>query len=121
MAQLKITTKDRKAIKVNGNVTFEAELIEVNEEERIQITGKMMTHKYIEEIEKIETHRYILTGIEVWRETFGSDDFNILYEFVANDYIVKNGLTNLGNDLIEEIEASIYEDSTSNLWEGDDE
>lgn len=120
MAKIKITTKDRKAINVNGNVTFQAELIEVNEIEKIQVVGKMTTHKYLEEIDKIETHRYILTGIEVYRETFGSDDFNILYEFVANDYIVKNGATNLGNDLIEEIESSLYVDSTSKLWEGDD-
>ena len=122
MAQIKITTGNRKTINVKGNLTFTTELLrnEVNEE-YILVRGQMVTHKYIEDIFKIETHRYLLSDIKVYRETFGSDDFNILYEFEAKDYTIKNGATNLSNELIEEIEKELYALSDSNKWEGDDE
>lgn len=122
MAQIKITTGNRKTINVKGNLTFTTELLrnEVNEE-YILVRGQMVTHKYIEDIFKIETHRYLLSDIKVYRETFGSDDFSILYEFEAKDYTIKNGATNLSNELIEEIEKELYALSDSNRWEGDDE
>ena len=47
--------------------------------------------------------------------------FSILYEFEAKDYTIKNGATNLSNELIEEIEKELYALSDSNRWEGDDE
>ena len=62
----------------------------------------------------------LLSDIEVYKETFGSDDFNILYEFIAKDYTIKNGATNLSNELIEEIEKEMYASDDSKLWEGDD-
>ena len=40
---------------------------------------------------------------------------------VLNDFIVKNGPTNLSNQLIEVIEMDIYKDEESDLWEGSDE
>ncbi len=83
LAQIKITTGNRKTINIKGNITFTTELLtnEVNEE-YILVRGQMVTHKYIEDIFKIETHRYLLSDIKVYRETFGSDDFSILYEFM---------------------------------------
>lgn len=122
MAKLIITTDERKQYKVNGQVTFSDELIQLeNNKKGIYISGKMTTHMYIDNIDRIETHRYILIGVKVIRETFGSNDFDILYEFEANDFIVKNGPTNLSNQLIEVIEMDIYKDEESDLWEGSDE
>ena len=121
MANIKITTSDNKKYEVKGDLTFEATLIETENGEVLRTVGQMTTHKYIDDIVKIETHRYLLTGVKVYKETFGSDDFNILYEFIVNDYTVKKGVTNLGNELIESIEADLYKNSTSKLWEGDDE
>ena len=105
---------------LNGYNSYSSQRLEVNEE-YILVRGQMVTHKYIEDIFKIETHRYLLSDIKVYRETFGSDDFNILYEFEAKDYTIKNGATNLSNELIEEIEKELYALSDSNRWEGDDE
>lgn len=117
MANIRITSSDKKSYNEKGNLTFEAQKTVDNE---IVITGRMTTHKYIEDIDKIETHRYILKGVDVFKEVFGSDDFDILYEFIAKDYIVKNGETNLSNELIESIEKKMYELEDSKLWEGDD-
>lgn len=122
MAKLIITTNNRKKYEVKGRVTFEAKLIEnENGKQEIIISGKMTTHKYIEDIDKIETHRYLLTDVQVYKETFGSDDFDILYDFIAKDYNVKNGITNLSNTLIDSIEEKIYESDDSNMWEGDEQ
>lgn len=121
MAQIKITTSDRKTLNVKGRLTFTTELLkDETGMEYIRVEGQMVTHKYIEDIFKIETHRYLLSNIEVYKETFGSDDFNILYEFTAKDYTIKNGATNLSNELIEEIEKEMYASDDSKLWEGDD-
>ena len=121
MAQIKITTSDRKTLNVKGRLTFTTELFkDETGMEYIRVEGQMVTHKYIEDIFKIETHRYLLSDIEVYKETFGSDDFNILYEFIAKDYTIKNGATNLSNELIEEIEKEMYASDDSKLWEGDD-
>lgn len=120
MANIKITTSDNKKYNIKGGLTFEAVKLEKEDGEVLDIRGQMSTHYYIEDISKIETHRYLLTGVEVYRETFGSDDFNILYEFKIKDYHVKNGLTNLGNTIIESIEADLYSESLSKLWEGDE-
>ena len=121
MAQIKIMTSDRKTLNVKGRLTFTTELLKDEAGmEYIRVEGQMVTHKYIEDIFKIETHRYLLSDIEVYKETFGSDDFNILYEFIAKDYTIKNGATNLSNELIEEIEKEMYASDDSKLWEGDD-
>ena len=107
MANMRITTTDRKTLEVNGHMTFRAEKI-INEEgdEDIIITGEM------------QTHRYIVLGIDVLRETFGTDDFSVLYEFKANDYMVKNGETNLSAKQIVEIETKLFRNSDADLWEG---
>lgn len=121
MARLIITTDERKQYKVKGQVTFSDELVEYEGKKGVYISGKMTTHLYIDNIDRIETHRYILTGVNVIKEIFGSNDFDILYEFEAKDFIVKNGVTNLSNELIESIEQQIYKDEESDLWEGDEE
>ena len=43
--------------------------------------GILKTHLYIEEIDTLECDRFILTGIEVVSESFGSTDPFIVYYF----------------------------------------
>lgn len=83
MARLLITTEEGKEIRTNGHVTFEMEKIYSEElEEDIVITrGKLAIHDYIEDIAIIETDRYIFMGVDVVKEVFGTNDYNILYEF----------------------------------------
>ena len=50
--------------------------------------GMLKTHRYIEEIEMIECERFILTGVNVIAESFGSVDPFIVYNFTFNDYDV---------------------------------
>lgn len=119
MANLKIITGDKQTKNVKGRLTFETKLVEnTNGEEDIIIAGSMTTHRYIDDISKIESSRYILTGVEVYNEVFGSEDFNILYNFTAKDLCVKNGETNLSEELIKELEKRFYGDDDSKLWEG---
>lgn len=110
MAMLRIIDSDKKTFNVKGLLTFRASkyIDEETKEEGILVTGEMKTHRYIESIDRIETHRYILLDVEVVQETFGSDDFDILYEFRAKDYFVKNGETDLSEDLIAKIESRKY-------------
>lgn len=116
MANLIIKTTD-KMYKEKGRLTFSTELTSNG---NIIISGQMTTHKFIEGINKIETHRYILSDVQIVKETFGSDDFDILYDFIAKDYFVKNGETNLSNELIESIEETSYSKDDSKKWEGDE-
>lgn len=77
MAQLIINNR----LYENGNVSFSRG---ANEEGTgFIITGILSTHLYVDDIESIETPRYKLTGVTVFEESFGSDDYNIHYRFVA--------------------------------------
>ena len=62
-------------------------------------------HNYIEGIIGIESARYKLTNVDIVREVFGTNDFNILYEFVLTDgysYEIKEDT--LSEEAIKEIE-----------------
>lgn len=90
---------------VNGRLTVRRFKDENNE---IKIVGTLATHYYIEEILKLETFRYSIEGIEVAEEVFGSDDFDIVYNFTADSLDIKYGISDLNNELINNIEKSIY-------------
>lgn len=121
MANIKITTGNNKVKNVKGRLSFETNLIENEEGEKIiAVKGQMTTHRYFEEIEKIETDRYLLEDITVYNEVFGSEDFKILYNFVANSYLIKGGESNLSEELIAELEKQEFSDDDSMLWEGDE-
>ena len=75
-------------------------------------------HNYIEGIIGIESARYKLTNVDIVREVFGTNDFNILYEFVLTDgysYEIKEDT--LSEEAIKEIEDEEYKDDDSNKWE----
>lgn len=121
MANIKITTGNNKVKNVKGRLSFETRLIENEEGEKtIAVKGQMTTHRYFEEIEQIETDRYLLEDITVYNEVFGSEDFKILYNFVANSYLIKGGESNLSEELIAELEKQEFSDDDSMLWEGDE-
>lgn len=86
MAQITINDK----LAVNGKMTFNRTLIADEEgNNSFLITGVLSTHLYFEEITKIETSRYILNGVEVYQESYGSDDYDIVYSFRSKDLIIK--------------------------------
>lgn len=99
----KISVNDEHLI--NGRVTVRRYK---DENDNIIIEGSIATHFYIEEINTVETYRYSLTGIDVIEEIFGSDDFDIVYNFIARELQVKNNMSDLSTNEIIEIEKNIY-------------
>ena len=111
MAQIKINTE----IFVNGkcSITRVSDPTEVDEFNTSTV-GILSTHPYFEDIHTIETERYLLTGVEVQQEDFGSNEYNIKYTFTVEDLIVKD-------DYIPEeckylIENEMYSDEDNELF-----
>jgi hypothetical protein len=96
---------------VNGKLS--AEIENVNGE--LVCTGSFITHRYFEDIMKLESERYVFRNVEIIRESFGSNDFNILYTFTADDWTIKGGETNLPEEVIEHIERDIYKEEENEL------
>lgn len=92
---------------IKGKITVRRYL---DEDGNINIVGALATHYYFEEIKNIETYRYEIKGIEVLEEVFGSDDFDIVYNFKAKSLIVKNSFSNLSEEEIKNIEDNIYDE-----------
>lgn len=118
MSMIKITTEDNKEHLIKGRLTFRVEKVE-DEHGNVELItrGKMTTHYYFEDIKKIETDRYVLKDIDVYAEEFASNDFDILYNFLIDDYDVKGGITNLSQEIISKIEEEEYKNEDSNKWE----
>lgn len=85
-------------IRVNGNeenllgaVSFDRQMAynETGEPTGMVISGLLAVHEYIEEIYEIESERYLLTDVSVYKESFGSNEYMILYYFTAKDLTVK--------------------------------
>lgn len=106
MAKITLKTNNSEEI-VNGKMTFKiSKIIDDQAMEDIVCYGKLATHKYFEEIKEIKTDRFILKGINVTDETFGTNDFNILYDFEASDWeIIENCLS---EETISKIEEEEY-------------
>ena len=76
--------------------------------------------EYIEDIKEIESARYLLKDVDVYREVFGTDDFNILYEFrLLEDRGIIVKLGNMPDNKIREIKSEEYGDEMSKKWDGD--
>ena len=85
LAELTINKKD----KVSGGVSINRELVYAGSNPVLEVTGLMKTDKYFEEITEIETGRYVIQGVRVTKESFGSDDDEIIYAFRADNIEVK--------------------------------
>lgn len=79
------------------------------------ISGVFATHLYYESIKSLESKRFLVSGIEVITESFGSDDYEILYHFTAKIFklndIIEDGIGFiLYPEEMEEIEEEMYKD-----------
>ena len=106
----KITLNDNKEIK--GYLTA---IRKKDEHGNIFTSGQLLTHRYIEDINKISTERYEITGIDVHSEEFASNDFMIRYEFFADAIKIKGGESNLPEQIIEEIEEEYFKEEKNEL------
>ena len=89
-----------------GALTFDREAIyEDGKFAGTIINGILAIHDYVEEIFKIESERYILHNVTVYKESFGSNEYMILYHFTAEDLEIKDDL------LDEDIKWLIEEES----------
>lgn len=114
MATLKINN----SIEVKGKVSF-SHSISPSETDDKQwtddgIIGTLVTHQYIDDINSIESDRYLLTDCTVYKESFGSDDFDIVYNFIAETCVVKDDPVD--QDKVKEIENKKYEYEASDIY-----
>jgi hypothetical protein len=81
----------------------------------VSVGGQLSTHRYFEEIDSIETDRYKVTGVMVFQENYGSEDFDVVYSFTAEKFVVKGGESNLSEDDITVFEDGIYDPVTGGV------
>jgi hypothetical protein len=90
---------------VNGKFTVGRRM---DESKNLIIEGQFLTHRYFEDIVTLESDRYKIEDVEVFQESFGSDDFSIVYLFTAGRITVKGGESNLTYREIEAMESKLY-------------
>lgn len=120
MAKILITTGDGEVIETQGKMTFET--IKKEDEHGdiyFETIGQLAIHEYIVDIDKIESARYLLENVDVYREVYGTDDFNILYEFTANGIDVSVKKSNMDKGKIDALRKKEYENEDCKDWEGD--
>lgn len=120
MAKILITTGDGEVIETQGKMTFET-IKKEDEHGNIyfETIGQLAIHEYIVDIDKIESARYLLENVDVYREVYGTDDFNILYEFTANGIDVSVKESNMDKGKIDVLRKKEYENEDCKDWEGD--
>lgn len=117
MAKIIITNDNNEEIQVEGRMTFKvSKAIKEDGTDTMICLGQLATHKYFEEITKIETDRFILENVEVTDETFGTNDFNILYEFEVHNYGWTIKEDYLSEETIKKIELEEYKDDEGNNY-----
>ena len=114
MATLKINN----SIEVKGKVSFSHSISpsEIDEKQWTDdgIMGTLVMHQYIDDIDSIESDRYLLTNCTVYKESFGSDDFDIVYNFIAESCMVKDDPVD--QNKIKEIENKKYDYESSDIY-----
>lgn len=117
MAKLIITNDNNEEIQVEGKMTFKvSKAIKEDGTETMICLGQLATHRYFEEITKIESDRFILENVEVTDEVFGTNDFNILYEFEVHNYGWTIKEDYLCEETIKEIERQEYSNDEGNCY-----
>jgi uncharacterized protein YheU (UPF0270 family) len=121
MAKILITTDNQEVIETQGKMTFETvKRFDEDGDAYFETIGQLAIHEYIDHIVSIESARYLLKGVDVYREVYGTDDFNILYEFTleeGTDVIVKE--SSLDKKKIELLKEREYSNEDCKEWEGD--
>lgn len=121
MAQIKINKEKF----VEGKFTVKQKLVESEElvpdgsgnmvpQQKVVIVGIFSTHDYIEELDTIESERYLIQDINVYEETFGSNDYEISYEFVAGSLTVKEDYVPEKVKIV--VEADLYQDENKEYF-----
>lgn len=114
MALIRINNEEENLL---GAVSFDREAI-YGDDGRVKgmsISGILAIHEYVDEINAIESERYKLDDVEVYKESFGSNEYTILYYFTAGYLEVKPD--NVNDDikwLIEE--DTIAEEIKNREW-----
>ena len=117
MAKILITTGDGEVIETQGKMTFET--IKKEDEHGdiyFETIGQLAIHEYIVDINKIESARYLLENVDVYREVYGTDDFNILYEFQVNNYGWDIKEDYLSEETIKAIEKEEYKNDEGDYY-----
>ena len=114
MALIRINKEEENLL---GAVSFDREAI-YGDDGRVKgmsISGILAIHEYVDEINAIESERYKLDDVEVYKESFGSNEYTILYYFTAEHLDIKPD--NVNDDikwLIEE--DTIAEEIKNREW-----
>lgn len=111
MAQIKIN-KDRF---VEGKFTVKQRLVEDEKgNDNVVVHGIFSTHDYIEELNTLESERYLLLGVKVFEETFGTNDYEITYEFTAESLTIKDDY--VPDKVKAVVEADLYQDEAKEYF-----
>lgn len=100
-------------IRANGKLSVSRA---INEEETgFIISGIFATHLYYEDIKTLDSNRFSLSGVKVYQESFGSDDYDILYHFTAKSMHLKDAIEDgvgfiLYSEEMKMIEDEMYKD-----------
>lgn len=86
MSNLKINNE----IELNGRFTVERKKDINANPVIIYRTGVLEIPKYIDEIKIIENDKYKINGINVYKETFVSEEDYIAYEFKFDEIFIKD-------------------------------
>ena len=99
----RILVNDR--VEVNGQLMVATGINEDKDtgREKTYISGQFITHQNYEVITSLESERYYVEGITIIKRVYDANDFNIVYEFEADGFEVKGGLSNLDIDVIDKI------------------
>ena len=98
-------------VRANGKLSATRSLNE--EKNGFIVSGVFASHLYYESIKTLESERFALSGVEVYQEAFGSDDYDILYYFTAKKLILKDHIEDgigyiLYSDEMRMIEEEMY-------------
>ena len=94
MALIRVNKEDKNLF---GALTFDREAIVDPDTGKIigtSINGILAIHDYIDDIYEIESERYQLRNVSVYKESFGSNEYMILYHFIAEDLKIKEDMIN---------------------------
>lgn len=103
---------------VKGKVSISRKKDElIDGKNAITIYGILVTHDYIEQIDIVETERYYLDGVDVYQEDFGSNDYNIVYYFKADNLAIKEDY--IPDEVKYVIEDELYKDENEEFFHAD--
>lgn len=73
-----------------GEMTVQQQLVD----NKILVTGVMELDRYIEDIEQIDTDYFCIVGVIITKETFGTIEKKVSYEFVGTGLGIDKDLFN---------------------------